>query len=83
MLKDHGWSWKRCVPHGGHQMSLAIAAGLGLGRKRELSGCVSSPLEGFPTAPRSATASCNCRTCLGSAFEGKSDLYSVMRELAA
>src|SRR6195952_3228512 len=31
MLKDHGWSWKRCVPHGGHQMSLNIAAGLGLG----------------------------------------------------
>src|SRR6195952_1844251 len=31
MLGDHGWSWKRCVPHGGHQMSLNIAAGLGLG----------------------------------------------------
>ena len=31
MLKDHGWSPSRCVPHGGHQMSLAIAAGLGLG----------------------------------------------------
>ena len=31
MLKDPGWSWKRCIPHGGHQMSLNIAAGLGLG----------------------------------------------------
>src|SRR5438876_2909100 len=29
MLKDAGWSWRRCIPHGGHQMSLAIAAGLG------------------------------------------------------
>ncbi|MEO8080151.1 MAG: mandelate racemase/muconate lactonizing enzyme family protein, partial [Caldimonas sp.] len=31
MLKEHGWSPSRCVPHGGHQMSLAIAAGLHLG----------------------------------------------------
>lgn len=31
MLKEHGWSPTRCIPHGGHQMSLAIAAGLGLG----------------------------------------------------
>src|SRR6201985_405246 len=26
-----GWSPRRCIPHGGHQMSLNIAAGLGLG----------------------------------------------------
>src|SRR5260221_4731385 len=31
MLNDYGWSWRRCIPHGGHQMSLNIAAGLGLG----------------------------------------------------
>jgi L-alanine-DL-glutamate epimerase-like enolase superfamily enzyme len=31
MLAEHGWSAKRCIPHGGHQMSLAIVAGLGLG----------------------------------------------------
>src|SRR3546814_17857939 len=30
MLKDHGWSSRRVVPHGGHQMSLNIAAGLHL-----------------------------------------------------
>ena len=36
MLKDCGWSWKRCVPHGGHQMSLNIAAGLRLRRQRKL-----------------------------------------------
>ena len=30
-LRAHGWSPKRCIPHGGHQMSLNIAAGLGLG----------------------------------------------------
>ena len=31
MLRQHGWSPSRCIPHGGHQMSLNIAAGLGLG----------------------------------------------------
>ena len=31
MIKKNGWSPERCIPHGGHQMSLAIAAGLGLG----------------------------------------------------
>src|SRR3954471_10603863 len=31
VLRERGWSPRRCIPHGGHQMSLAIAAGLGLG----------------------------------------------------
>jgi L-alanine-DL-glutamate epimerase-like enolase superfamily enzyme len=30
MLSDHGWSARRCVPHGGHQFGLHLAAGLGL-----------------------------------------------------
>ncbi len=30
-VRGHGWSPRRCIPHGGHQMSLNIAAGLGLG----------------------------------------------------
>lgn len=31
MLGENGWSRRRCVPHGGHQFALHIAAGLGLG----------------------------------------------------
>jgi D(-)-tartrate dehydratase len=31
MLKVNGWAWRRCIPHGGHQFALHIAAGLGLG----------------------------------------------------
>ena len=31
VVKEEGWSTRRIVPHGGHQMSLAIAAGLHLG----------------------------------------------------
>jgi len=31
LLDSSGWSRRRCLPHGGHQMALQIAAGLGLG----------------------------------------------------
>src|SRR3546814_346624 len=31
MLEENGWSARRCIPHGGHQFALNIAAGLGLG----------------------------------------------------
>ena len=47
MLKDHGWSPSRCVPHGGHQMSLAIAAGLGLGGNESYPDLF-QPYGGFP-----------------------------------
>lgn len=30
MLDDFGWAARRCVPHGGHQFGLHLAAGLGL-----------------------------------------------------
>src|ERR687893_676106 len=38
MLEAHGWSSRRCVPHGGHQFALNIAVGLGLGGKERQSG---------------------------------------------
>jgi hypothetical protein len=31
VLTGCGWSWRRCIPHGGLQMSLMIAAAHGLG----------------------------------------------------
>src|SRR5262245_504008 len=37
MLADNGWSARRCIPHGGHQFALEIAAGL------HLRGCESYP----------------------------------------
>jgi len=47
MLKANGWSPSRCVPHGGHQMSLAIAAGLGLGGNESYPDLF-QPYGGFP-----------------------------------
>ncbi|HUG16521.1 MAG TPA: mandelate racemase/muconate lactonizing enzyme family protein, partial [Thermomicrobiales bacterium] len=46
MLEDHGWSRRSCIPHGGHQMALSMAAGLGLGGNESYPG-VFQPFGGF------------------------------------
>ena len=81
MLKDHGWSWKRCIPHGGHQMSLNIAAGLGLGGNESYPD-VFQPYGGFPDGTPVRDSIVTLPDLPGIGFEGKSDLYSVMRDLA-
>jgi D(-)-tartrate dehydratase len=47
-LETHGWSSERCIPHGGHQFALHIAAGLGLGGNESYPG-IFAPLEGSRT----------------------------------
>jgi L-alanine-DL-glutamate epimerase-like enolase superfamily enzyme len=81
MLKDAGWSWKRCVPHGGHQMSLAIAAGLGLGGNESYPD-VFQPYGGFPDGVRVENSIVTLPDLPGIGFEAKSDLYAIMRDLA-
>src|SRR3954454_201585 len=81
MLKDHGWSWKRCIPYGGHQMSLNIAAGLGLGGNESYPD-VFQPYGGFPDGTKVRDSIVTLPDLPGIGFEGKSDLYSIMRELA-
>jgi L-alanine-DL-glutamate epimerase-like enolase superfamily enzyme len=51
MLRAHGWSPARCIPHGGHQMSLNIAAGLGLGGNESYPDLF-QPYGGFPDGVR-------------------------------
>jgi L-alanine-DL-glutamate epimerase-like enolase superfamily enzyme len=46
MLRQYGWSPRRCVPHGGHQFALHLAAGLGLGGNESYPG-VFEPFGGF------------------------------------
>jgi L-alanine-DL-glutamate epimerase-like enolase superfamily enzyme len=46
MLREHGWSWRTVVPHGGHQLSLNMAAGLGLGGNESYPG-IFQPFGGF------------------------------------
>jgi D(-)-tartrate dehydratase len=82
VLKVAGWSNSRCVPHGGHQMSLNIAAGLGLGGNESYPELF-QPYGGFPDGVRVEDSYIVMPELPGIGFEGKSDLIRVMRELAA
>ncbi|MDO8775340.1 MAG: mandelate racemase/muconate lactonizing enzyme family protein [Burkholderiaceae bacterium] len=82
MLKEHGWSPSRCIPHGGHQMSLAIAAGLGLGGNESYPDLF-QPYGGFPDGVKVDNGYVTLPSLPGIGFEGKADLYAGMKELAA
>jgi D(-)-tartrate dehydratase len=81
MLRDAGWSWRRCIPHGGHQMSLNIAAGLGLGGNESYPE-VFQPYGGFPDGTRVEGGYVTLPDLPGIGFEAKADLYAEMRALA-
>jgi L-alanine-DL-glutamate epimerase-like enolase superfamily enzyme len=82
MLRQHGWSPLRCIPHGGHQMSLNIAAGLGLGGNESYPDLF-QPFGGFPDGVKVENGYITMPDLPGIGFEGKSDLYKVMKELSA
>jgi L-alanine-DL-glutamate epimerase-like enolase superfamily enzyme len=81
MLREHGWSPARCIPHGGHQMSLAIAAGLGLGGNESYPDLF-QPYGGFPDGVAVRDGHVELPALPGIGFEGKADLISEMRALA-
>lgn len=82
MLHQHGWSASRCIPHGGHQMSLNIAAGLGLGGNESYPDLF-QPFGGFPDGVQVDNGHITMPDLPGIGFEAKSNLYSVMRELSS
>ncbi len=82
MLQAHGWPASRCIPHGGHQMSLNIAAGLGLGGNESYPDLF-QPYGGFPDGVRVENGHIVMPDLPGIGFEGKSDLYAEMKALAA
>lgn len=81
VLDQLGWSPSRCIPHGGHQMSLNIAAGLGLGGNESYPDLF-QPYGGFPDGVKVEEGHIVMPDIPGIGFEGKSDLIKVMRELA-
>ncbi|HEV8034914.1 mandelate racemase/muconate lactonizing enzyme family protein [Yoonia sp.] len=81
VLEAAGWSPSRCIPHGGHQMSLNIAAGLGLGGNESYPDLF-QPYGGFPDSVSVEDGHIIMPELPGIGFEGKSDLIKVMRELA-
>jgi D(-)-tartrate dehydratase len=80
MLKENGWSPRRCIPHGGHQMSLNIAAGLGLGGNESYPD-VFQPFGGFADGTPVENGHVGLPDVPGVGFEVKKTLYAVMKAL--
>lgn len=81
MLRENGWSSRRCIPHGGHQMSLNIAAGLALGGNESYPD-VFQPFGGFADNTPVENGYVPLPQVPGVGFEARAALYKVMRELA-
>jgi D(-)-tartrate dehydratase len=81
-LTDHGWSWRTVVPHGGHQLSLNMAAGLGLGGNESYPG-IFQPFGGFADHVPVEDGYVGLPDEPGIGFEAKANLWAVMREVAA
>ena len=80
MLKESGWSPARCIPHGGHQMSLNIAAGLGLGGNESYPG-IFQPFGGFADGIPVENSYVRLPEIPGIGFEAKNELFRVMKPL--
>jgi D(-)-tartrate dehydratase len=81
-VRGHGWSARRCIPHGGHQMSLNIAAGLGLGGNESYPDLF-QPFGGFPDGVRVENGRVRMHDSPGIGFEEKSDLFRVLQPIGA
>ncbi len=81
MLARHGWPRASMFPHGGNQMSLAIAAGFGLGGAESYPG-VFGDFGGFADDARIKNGSIALSDRPGIGFEGHARLCKIMRELA-
>ena len=80
MLRQHGWSSRRCIPHGGHQFSLHIAAALKLGGNESYPGEF-QPTGGFADGAVISDSQVGLTEIPGIGFEAKSAFYKVLREL--
>jgi L-alanine-DL-glutamate epimerase-like enolase superfamily enzyme len=80
MLRAYGWSSRRCIPHGGHQFSLHIAAALKLGGNESYPGEF-QPTGGFADDAVVRDSQVGLTDLPGIGFEGKSAFYEVLRGL--
>jgi L-alanine-DL-glutamate epimerase-like enolase superfamily enzyme len=81
MLEGRGWSREQLFPHGGNQMSLAIAAGFGLGGAESYPG-VFGAFGGFADDATVEDGFLSLSDRPGIGFEGQAALYALMRPLA-
>lgn len=80
LMTEHGWSWRSVHPHGGHQMSLNLAAGLGLGGNESYPG-VFQPLGGFADHIAIVNGHVRLHDTPGIGFEMKSELWQCLKNL--
>lgn len=78
VLEEAGWSARRVVPHGGHQMSLHIAAGLGLGGNESYPG-VFQPFGGFSDELQIAESYVNLPDSIGLGLENKANYLAMLQ----
>lgn len=80
VVKAEGWSTRRIVPHGGHQMSLAIAAGLHLGGNESYPD-VFKPFCGFADGFAVEDGYVRLPDAPGIGFELKNELFATMKTI--
>ena len=80
-LKENGWSSRRVVPHGGHQMSLNIAAGLHLGGNESYPG-VFQPFGGFADGIAVKDGYVGLPNVPGIGFETRAELFKLMKSVS-
>ena len=79
-VRAFGWSLRRCVPHGGHQFALHLAAGLRLGGNESYPD-VFQPFGGFADDEPVREGRVGLPDVPGIGFERKEALYRVFREV--
>ncbi|PRY72214.1 mandelate racemase/muconate lactonizing enzyme family protein [Halomonas ventosae] len=76
VLRAHGWSSRQCIPHGGHQFALNIAAGLKLGGNESYPR-VFAPFGGFADSTPIEEGQVALPQVPGIGFEDKRELMKV------
>ena len=78
LLPEHGFTTRNCIPHGGHQLSLNIAAGLRLGGNESYPD-VFAPFGGFADDITVEDGYVGLPDAPGIGFEQKSALIATLR----
>tara|TARA_Y100001935_G_scaffold208826_1_gene178481 strand:- start:355 stop:1521 length:1167 start_codon:yes stop_codon:yes gene_type:complete len=80
MMKENDWSTTRVIPHGGHQISCNIAAGLNLGGN-EIYPSLFQPFGGFPDSSLVENSYVTFPKFIGMGYENKKKLKDLFLKL--
>ena len=82
VIKEQGFSVQNCIPHGGHQFALNIAAGLSLAGNESYPE-VFAPFGGFADETPVESGYISLPDAPGIGFEAKSSLNNLFRSSGA